>query len=153
MIVDILSSASFYESVNPHFKTAFNFLKTVDLKALPSGKHSIDGEAVFAAVSEYETKLPEEAKFEIHRRYIDIQFLIEGVENIGVCKASDCVVTEDYYAEKDLAFVKPNTVYVDTVSIHDDVFAILFPHDAHQPCVMRDQKANVKKVVIKVAVI
>ncbi|MDR1950918.1 MAG: YhcH/YjgK/YiaL family protein, partial [Bacteroidales bacterium] len=64
MVVDILSSAELYDSVNPHFKTAFDFLKKTDLKTLPVGKHVIDGENVFAVVSEYETKLPQDTKFE-----------------------------------------------------------------------------------------
>ncbi|MDR2908118.1 MAG: YhcH/YjgK/YiaL family protein [Bacteroidales bacterium] len=152
MIIDNLPSAHLYESINPHFKTAFNFLKTADLKALPLGKHEVDGKNVFVAVSEYETKSIDAAKFETHENYIDIQFLAEGAENIGVCKASDCVTLEAYNPEKDIAFVKPNSTFVDYVSIHDDVFAVLFPNDAHQPCVARGEKTKSKKIVIKVAV-
>lgn len=153
MIIDHLPSASLYESLNPYFKAAFDFLKTADLKALPLGKHEIDGTNVYAAVSEYETKTVETAKFETHNRYIDIQFLATGAENIGVCNAEDCDALEAYNPEKDITFVKPSSsASVDYVSIYGNVFAIFFPNDAHQPCVARGEKSNVKKVVVKVAV-
>ena len=45
---------------------------------------SIDGERVFAYVNSYTTKTVEsQVELEGHRKYIDLQFLVDGEESIG----------------------------------------------------------------------
>jgi hypothetical protein len=67
---------------------AFNFLKSNDLPGLEIKRYDIDGDNLFAPVSEYMTKNEEDAKYEAHQKYIDIQYVVSGKELIGVAPIS-----------------------------------------------------------------
>ena len=57
---------------------AFTFLKNSDLSKLEIKRYDIDGDNLYAPVSEYLTKNEEDAKFEAHQKYIDIQYVVSG---------------------------------------------------------------------------
>jgi hypothetical protein len=63
---------------------AFNFLKTFDLKKFDTGKYELEGKNLYVIVDEHTTRNEEDSCFEAHRRYIDIQYIVEGEENIGI---------------------------------------------------------------------
>ena len=75
--------------MNPNFKTAFSFLRTADLVSLKPGRVEIDGDRVFAYVSEPALAPFDEGKFESHRRYIDIHAPIAGPETIATFTLSE----------------------------------------------------------------
>ena len=81
MIFDTLENSTRYESLNSRFAMAFAYLRTVD-GTQKLGRHDLDGDACFALVQTYETKPHEGAKFEAHRKYIDVQFIHRGRETI-----------------------------------------------------------------------
>ncbi|MDR1226409.1 MAG: YhcH/YjgK/YiaL family protein [Prevotellaceae bacterium] len=146
MIVDSLSNAKKYFSLNPHFEKAFNFLARQDLKNIAEGKYEIDGANVFATVMVREGLAPEAAKFEAHDSYVDIQLVLDGKEGFGWSRRADCKNVKDAYnADKDIIFFadKPDT-YVET---KPGQMAIFFPEDAHAPLVGSGQ---IKKMVVKV---
>jgi len=127
---------------------AFEYLRNTNLKALEVGKFEIDGSNIFALVSEYQTKLPENAKPESHLQYIDIQFIISGIEKIGYAAKLDQIESELYNPNKDISFYKTD---VDTFILHEGSFAIFYPTDLHAPCIQYASEPNlVKKVVVKV---
>ena len=68
------------------------------------GEVLVDGENVYASVQTYVTK--DDAKYESHRRYIDIQYMIDGEEKIGVTDLSNCVSCVEYDSEKDLELLE-----------------------------------------------
>ena len=78
MIIDKLKNAQNYYALGENFKKAFEYLKNNDLSMLKNGRYEIDGENIFVSVQDYETKQPEEGRWEAHRKYADIQFLIKG---------------------------------------------------------------------------
>lgn len=146
MIIDSLSNAKKYFSLNPRFEKAFKFLADTDLNNLAEGKHDIDGSEIYANAMVREGLAPENAKFEAHDKYIDIQVCISGNESFGWSNRADCKNIKDAYnAEKDVIFYgdKPDTY----VGIKPGQFAIFFPHDVHAPLV---GKGEIKKVVLKV---
>ena len=71
---------------------ALDFLKNTDLKALPGGRHAIEGDMMYANVDDVETKLFETTKPESHRNYVDIQFMVDGEENMGFFVDKACGV-------------------------------------------------------------
>ena len=151
MILDTLDNAARYESLNSRFAKAFAFLRTVD-GAQELGRHDLDGDACFALVQTYETKPLEKAKFEAHRKYIDVQFIHSGRETILWAPLSTMKEeTMAYSDEKDAALWK---LTADTTPLHvsGGHFAILWPQDAHAPCVEWEKPEQVMKVVVKVAV-
>ena len=151
MVLDILANAARYESLNSRFAKAFAWLRTMD-GTQELGRHDIDGDHCFALVQTYESKPIEKAKFEAHRKYIDIQFIHSGRETI-LWAPLDTMKEETmaYSDEKDAALWK---LTADTTPLHVSAghFAILWPQDAHAPCIEWDKPEQVFKVVIKVAV-
>ncbi|MDB6119448.1 MAG: hypothetical protein JWO08_3229 [Verrucomicrobiaceae bacterium] len=151
MVHDTLANAGRYEALSPRFATAFAYLRTVD-GTQPLGRFDIDGDNCFALVQTYATKPVETAKFEAHRKYIDIQFLYSGRETILWAPLADMKEeTMAYNPEKEAALFK---LIPDTTAVHVSAghFAILYPEDAHAPCVEWGVSEQVFKVVIKVAV-
>lgn len=150
MILDTLDNAARYESLNSRFAKAFAFLRSVD-GSQPLGRHDLDGDLCFALVQTYETKPQEKALFEAHRKYIDVQFIHSGRETIlWAPLASMKEETMAYDATKEAALWK---LVPDVTLLHLSAgqFAILFPEDAHAPCVEWEQPVQVFKVVVKVA--
>src|SRR3569833_4634113 len=83
MILDTLAHAERYRALHPLFERAFDFLRDTDLMALAPGKHDVQGEQIFAIVEACEGRMRAEAKLECHRRYIDIQLVLAGVDEMG----------------------------------------------------------------------
>ena len=83
MVIDTLENCSRYESLHPRFKAAFDFLKRAEAENVPIGRIDLDGNTLYALTQEYDTKPIHDGKLEAHRKYIDIQFILEGEEFIG----------------------------------------------------------------------
>ncbi|MBN2857769.1 MAG: YhcH/YjgK/YiaL family protein [Candidatus Delongbacteria bacterium] len=147
MIFDKFEKLSRYGSLHPKFKKAFEFLTNTDLGALTTGKHTIDGENIYASVNEYLTK--EEGYLESHRKHIDIQLITKGKEKIGFAFLNGQEVKENYDESKDLAFYFGDCDYLILIP---GTFAIFFPEDLHKPGIAAEQTAEVKKIVIKVKI-
>jgi YhcH/YjgK/YiaL family protein len=134
------------------WQAAFHFLASSDLSNLPAGKHKIEGDQVFAVVSEYFTKTPEELKYEVHHRYADIQMVISGEELIGYSPLSHTLHPSPYDREKDVYFVEPKGelkyLYADPSRIF-----IFFTDDAHLPGLSVKGSDAVKKVIVKVQIV
>jgi YhcH/YjgK/YiaL family protein len=151
MILDTLDQADRYAHLHPGFSLAFDFLRHVDgSQAL--GRHDLDGDRAFALVQTYTTKPQVKALFEAHRKYIDVQFIYRGRESIlWAPLASMTEATQPYLDSKDAALWKL-TPDLTPLHVSDGHFCILYPEDAHAPCVEWDAPSEVFKVVVKVAV-
>jgi YhcH/YjgK/YiaL family protein len=150
MIFDTLEHAACYESLHPLFAQAFAFLRKAVEEDLPVGRYELQGSDLYAMVQEYDAKPREQGRFEGHRRYADIQFLLAGTECIDVIESGCGVTTQAYDPEKDLEF------FADAEPFHRAVlraggFGIFYPHDLHKPGLAYGEPGEkVKKVVVKV---
>lgn len=149
MIFDSIDNAELYSGLGEKFQKAFEFLKITDLEDLPLEKIQIDGDDIFAIPQKYSTKEESEGKWEAHRKYIDIQYLVSGSENIGFVLADYLEELEPYDEEKDVEFFSGEGDYV---QIHEGEFAVFFPNDAHKPGLKIESTEEVFKVVIKIKV-
>jgi len=151
MIFDIIANSDNYSSLYKGIAEGFNFIKKAVSEDLPVGKYEIDGTNIFAMVQEYTTKPHDGAVFEAHRKYIDIQYVISGIEEIGICDISKGVVRTEYNQETEAEFYEKNDKCGKLVLEAGD-FAIFFPNDLHMPGLAFEGKTcNVKKIVVKVA--
>ncbi len=141
--------AVYYFRNTARWGKAFKFLMNNDLAKLELKRYDIDGDNLFATVSEYMSKNEEIVKFEAHRKYIDIQYVISGNEimNIAPLKTVKDVVTQ-YDATKDIEFMTAGKVINYTASPSN--FFIFFPSDAHRPGLKSGVNSPVRKIVIKV---
>jgi biofilm protein TabA len=130
---------------------AILFLKSHDLSGLEIKRYDIDGDNLYAPVSEYLTKNEEDARFEAHKKYIDIQYVVSGKELIGVApKSQKKDVLEPYDGTKDIEFLII-TGGENRLAIPDRFF-IFFPEDAHRPGLKDGENSPVRKIVVKVKV-
>jgi YhcH/YjgK/YiaL family protein len=148
MILDILANAGRYAGLHPLFSRAFEFLRGTDLQALAPGRFPIEGERLFAIVESVAGRSREEARLECHRKYIDIQLVLAGTEEMGWRPVSDCrEPVAEYSAERDIRFFRDAPA--SWIATPPGAFCIFFPQDAHAPLV---SKGSVRKVVLKIAV-
>lgn len=148
MIFDHLSEAERYTSLHPLFRRAFHFLRDNDLAALAPGRHEIDGDRLYASVDDKPGRGRDGARLESHRRYIDIQFLVSGREEIGWKRTAQCaVVTEPFKPDNDIAFY--GDAPVAWIALPKDHFTIFWPEDAHAPL---GGEGPLRKIIVKIAV-
>src|SRR5579862_2731121 len=103
MIFDKIENSVVYENISPLIKRAFDYLKHTDFSDMAIGKHTIDGDEIYAILQEYDTKNDADAKLEAHRKYIDVQYIISGEELIGVLPLTNQTTCKEYDAENDYA--------------------------------------------------
>lgn len=151
MIVDSLDQAGRYTPIHLLFKPAFEYLRGFKPNT-PDGRHEIMGDRMFSLPQTYQTVPASEKKFEAHRRYIDIQYILSGEEVIEHVNAGLLRPDGNFDADMDVGFFLDPTTSSPVVLRAGD-FAIFFPHDAHKPCLSVDQQVTVRKVVVKVAVV
>lgn len=148
MIVDRLANAKNYCGMHPGFEKAFAFLRRSDLADLPEGRHEIDGDRLFCLISNGPGRTRAEAKLEAHRKYIDIQYVMAGTDEMGWRPTATCVVSDmPYDPAKDIEFFKDAPEAWTPVPAGS--FAIFFPSDAHAPLV---STGRIHKAVLKIAV-
>lgn len=155
MVHGHINHAQEYFNLAPGIRLALEFLARTNLEALSEGRHPVDDDRVFALVSDYATKRPEETFWEAHRRHIDVQFVVHGDERIGYGNI-DRFVEEPYNESRDLVVAKGESER--SVAVGPGEFVILFPHDVHMPGLQPDgaggdaERRQVRKVVVKVRI-
>ncbi len=148
MILDTLANSARYAQIHEGFARAFEFLKTTDLASLAPGKHAIDGDRLYVSIDHKDGRGEEGARLEAHRRYIDIQYTIDGDERMGWMPIDRCQQPDAPFDEtKDVVLFadRPTT----WVAVPPGSFTIFFPHDAHAPLAGRGLQKN---AVVKIAV-
>lgn len=146
--IDIIALHEHYSKHSGIWDRVFDFMRNSNLETLETGKYTLSGDSLFVIVDEYITQDVEERKYEAHRKYIDLQYIIRGKELIGVAELDEVSLIESYDGEKDIAFYEKADGNYRVAD--NSVFFIFFPDDAHQPCVKLDHTQPVKKIVFKI---
>jgi YhcH/YjgK/YiaL family protein len=137
--------------LNPaRWQKAFQFLASADLENLAVGRYELEGADLYVNISEYNTKNEADAKCEAHLKYVDIQYLIAGEEQMSVVPLTDTKEATPYNEEKDIYFMKPD--YDKYYLANSDRFFVFFPGDAHRPSVKIAENVPVKKAVVKLRI-
>ncbi|MCI8516895.1 MAG: DUF386 domain-containing protein [Hungatella sp.] len=151
MIFDLAANLDFYRNlgIEGRYAKAVDFLKSHDLKTLPNGKYEIDGKNVYANVMDYNTVPWEEASYEAHRDYTDIQYIIEGCEVMTYAPVSQLTATGPYNEEKDVIKFDDSVAGL-RAAVHSGEFMIFNPWDGHKPKAADGKPGYVKKIVVKI---
>jgi YhcH/YjgK/YiaL family protein len=147
MIVDNIKNTGLYMGISHGIEKALKYLRETDFTAMKPGKYEIDGSNIYAIVQEYDTRPLKEGKWEAHKKYIDVQYVMDGAEQMGYAFIENLDVTEEYEPEKDCLFLKGDG---SMLMCNTGTFVIFGPDDAHMPCMAIDKPMPVKKVVVKV---
>lgn len=138
-------------SMTPTLKKAIDFLQRPDIRNMADGRMDIDGEDVFAIVQRYETVKTDALKFEYHRKYIDLQYIVSGKEVIGWAPVERMTVTEPYNIEKDICFGTAPEQEITLIHRQAGQLAVFYPEDGHAPKLAAGMPSPVFKIVVKVA--
>ena len=152
MIITHLNDAARYNSLHPRFEQAFDWLRQHD-RSTPArssttapGRIDIDGEDLFVMYNVGQGAGRENTVLEAHRRYLDIHFTIEGVEELGWKSTPQCAGRKTQYDEKndvELFADAPES----WSALSPGTLAIVWPEDAHAPMC---GSGAVRKYVVKV---
>lgn len=153
MIVDTLANRHIYQTLNPRITLALEHLASTDFSQLPVGNYPLDGEEVFVIVNDYHTKEKSTQAFEVHRKYIDVQYVVSGEEEFGYLPLANQVASKAYFEKHDYANFDYASNQADAafIPLKAGMFALFFPGDIHMPGA-GDNATAVRKVVIKVRV-
>lgn len=88
------------------------YVNSWELAALPCGKYVIDGERIYVSIQEYETKSYGDCRFETHKRYADIQCILQGREQIWVTEQPLLTPDTEYDPKADIRFWKAKSIFV-----------------------------------------
>jgi biofilm protein TabA len=147
----------------PGFVTAFAYVEELlragspiqeRVRKLTDGDvEKIDlGGGAFVLEQSYETKLRADGFFESHRKYIDVQTVLEGEELMEVADIARMKVRQPYNADRDLVIYEDSTE-VSQLRVFPGQAAIFFPDDVHMPTLrIRSDPVQVRKCVVKVPV-
>jgi biofilm protein TabA len=147
-ILDRLENCQRYAGLHPGFEEAFAFLRRSGLANLELTRQAIDGDRVYCLLSRSQGRAREQAPLEVHRKYIDIQYVISGDEEMGCKPLAQCrQQKEAYHSEKDVGFFQDSPDR--WLKVPAGSFVIFFPQDAHAPLV---GSGVIHKAVVKVMV-
>ncbi|MBA4384265.1 MAG: YhcH/YjgK/YiaL family protein, partial [Anaerolinea sp.] len=127
---------------------AFSFLLSNDLASLEPGRMEIEGESLYVLVQQYISKPETSGKWEAHKRYIDVQYLVSGSERVGY-SAITKMTLGDYNPQKDFQALSGTG---QILQLNAGSFMVFFPQDAHMPGLANGYETSIKKIVVKCAI-
>lgn len=149
MIIASLENTARTEQMHPLFKKLFDYVRSHNLCDVPPGRVTIDGDNLFINVCDAELRAEEEQKLEVHRKYIDVHFPLDGSERVGWSELQTLSVESEkpFDEENDFAlYAAPASVYF---TVRPGEFYVMFPEDAHAPII---GKGTLRKAIAKVRI-
>ena len=133
---------------NKFYLQALQYIADTDLSELENGKHLLAGEDLFVNIVDSQMKTPEQARLEVHDKYIDIQVPLSGPESFGVKPRRECREPDGAFnTDKDILFYHDKDWTTVTVKPGE---AITFdPDTAHAPLI---GEGTIHKAIFKVKV-
>jgi len=148
LILDAIGNYKIYCPISNAIKKSLEFLYKGDFREMKPGRYDLE-DGIYYMIQELLSRPEEEALFEAHRKYIDIQYVISGNELHGYAPLSKLKIQDAYNEEKDVAFYNgTGSVF----SLPPGSFVIYFPNDAHKPDLVIEKPSMVKKIVVKMHV-
>jgi YhcH/YjgK/YiaL family protein len=130
---------------------ALEYLAGLDAARVVPGRTPIVGDSVYALASSYDTRAGEALRFEAHRLFIDVQYVVAGQETIGFLPSTEGLrVVEPFNAEKDIELFEVPPRY-SSLPIKAGRFAVFRTGQAHLPGCHLEGIHRVVKVVVKVS--
>jgi biofilm protein TabA len=130
---------------------AFEEVQAHDLAHMAAGRYILRTvESAFFLVQDVSTKTLELTRTEMHRDFVDIQYLVKGIERFGMAhRQSELTPIEDMLEEKDIAFF-PTPSGEFFVDLHEGQFIVFYTGELHRPLCCVGKEASVRKVIVKI---
>ena len=152
MIISALNNPNFKVGLPKVIADICDHLNTLDLEALENGRHDLS-EQVYMNVMEFDTVEADSKQAELHHKYLDIQLLIRGEENVEVSAAYPNLSYTMNIVMPMITNLPHKIEDKSTVTLLPKMFAVFFPYEPHKPgCTVNGKSSFVKKLVVKVPV-
>lgn len=144
------NGAMHWEAAPAGLSRAMAFLRETDFMSMPAGRIELDGERMYALVSESVTRSPEEALGEAHGLYADVHYVLDGAERIGFAPAADgTTVGQDLLKTEDVVLYdrlgQESCLY-----LRKGMYAVFLPGEIHRPGMHIEAPSSIRKVVVKI---
>jgi YhcH/YjgK/YiaL family protein len=150
VILDVLENRGRYRGASLGIERALEYLGDTDFSGLKDGKYPIESDEIYAMLASYNTEPESERRFEAHRKYFDVQYILAGREVIYWSPTDELTPAGEYSKERDIVFLSGNARA--RLQLTTGSFAVFYPEDAHKPNCAWDGPEPVRKVVIKVRI-
>ena len=150
MILDTLTNRGRYERLSAGIERALSYLADTDFAALENGKIAIDADKIYAMLMTYDTEPESIRSFEVHRKYLDVQYILSGREIIYWAPLEELSPKGEYSDEKDILFLSGEARA--RLQLTAGSFAVFYPEDGHKPNCAWDAPQRVRKAVVKVRI-
>jgi len=150
MILDMVAHRGRCRGIGSGIERALEYLANTDFTALEDGKYEIEGDEIYALLLTYKTEAEEVRGFEVHRQYLDVQYILSGREFIYWAPLEEMTPAGEYSEEKDIIFLSGDARA--RLQLTPGSFALFFPEDAHKPNCAWDGPQQVRKAVVKVRI-
>ena len=128
MILDRIEHFERYIEIIPEIYDVIKFVEKTKKENLPAGKYPLQNG--FALIQEGTTRRFDDADFEVHREYLDIQVIVSGSEYVEYADMTTLKTKVPFDLEKDLELMSGEG---SKILIKPDTFYILYPNDGHKP--------------------
>ena len=131
---------------SPEISLILSRQKAGDVAKLP-----VEGDELYMLIQTYKARSREQGRFEAHQRHTDLQYLCAGQEWVDFCDLDARPNLPAYDGNGNLYFPLGTRAHSRLLLRAGNV-AVLFPNDAHAPClrVEGSQDELVRKIVVKV---
>lgn len=151
MVYDCISHLKNYERLLPNLAKLVDYLEKHSARDLPLGEHRIDDDLILK-VKEYIPREKGTARWEAHRVFADVQYVVRGHELMGISNMQNMQPMDEYDETSDSIHFDKEYPGVN-FPLTEGNFMLLMPDDAHMPSLCdSDGKDTVLKIIAKVRI-
>jgi len=152
MIITNVNNEIQNKSLAKDIRFCIEFAKKNENKilSLVNGSYDVGYNNIKMNLGKYFTKSENEKFWESHKKYLDVQIMINGTEKVAINDIRDMEV-KSFDEEKDLTILEGDKAF-DIIMKTGDVL-VFFPNDVHKPELNvseNDDSGNIRKIVTKV---
>lgn len=138
------------QDLHPTIKECLDVITKINIEDFKHGRFDL-GSGCFAIHSEYETfPISETVIIEGHKKYVDLQYVVDGLESIFYILASE-IEDKNYDESNDVWKTPIDFNKVQRIKLSPGEFLLLYPEDGHGPQYCFDETpSDVKKIVVKI---
>lgn len=120
-------------------------------KDLPMGR-TVISDVMYVNKEAYVSREQETVRPEMHRKYLDVQAVIEGMELVRCYDPGALVLEDEYSPERDICFFAAGAQASQSGILDPGHVAIIPPYEAHasQMHVFKGESLPITKVVVKI---
>ena len=148
LITDKIKNSDTYAACNRFFPEIFGKIKT--LTPDDAGKRFVIEEGVaWISVSSSENAPPGDRKFEAHKKFLDIHFVLEGEEKFVYANTDELTPETEYNEAEDYLLLNGDGT---KLTLRTGDFCIVYPQDAHIPTLEKLSEGKLVRGVAKIKI-